>query len=116
MNPFLEGAPFQQMQRIMEYALEYHIFPHDHQPLHWLNIPAEQAIDFLFDAFFDSCVATQSAVIKAATLLFIYDQVPYEQINAFIIDARRDEQAFFISRLLDRLEETIQTEQHHQEQ
>ena len=97
-NPFLEGSPHNQMTRISEFASEFHTLDREHvNPLPWMTITTDEAINCLEAAFFDSCVATQASVIKALTLLRVFDNYPKQRINDFIIRANSDTQAHYIS-------------------
>jgi|SRR5690554_2741105 len=107
-NPFLEGAPYTQMMRILEFAAEYHIIKgSESSPCSWLDIPHEHAIDKLEDAFFDSCVATQSCVVKAIALIYLFDGYPEERVNGFLKRANAQSQAPFIKDALDKLSDTV---------
>jgi len=105
MNYFLEGAPATQIQRAMEFACEYHMIEESNNPLPWLNIPRNQAFDQLQSAFFDSCVATQAAIIKALALIKIFDDCPPHIIQGFIDKASGESQAPYISDAIRRLQE-----------
>ena len=107
-NPFLEGAPHTQMMRILEFATEYHtIKESESAPCFWLDIPHEDAIDRLEDAFFDSCVATQSCVVKAIALMYLFDDYSKERVNRFLYRANIDGQASFIKDALNKLSDIV---------
>ena len=109
-NPFLEGAPYTQMMRALEFAAEYHTISKDSNsnPLQWLTVPQGEAIQLLEDAFFDSCVATQSYVVKSIALMVIFDNYPRDRVEQFIKRASSENQAYFIHDALIKLSKLVE--------
>jgi hypothetical protein len=114
-NPFLEGAPHNQMMRLFEFAANFHLNNESQPAFHWLELSHDDAIDRLEDAFFDSCVATQSCVVKAMTLMHVYDDYPGTRVIRFIERARRDPQAPTITEALDKLAAIVRRPEYPQE-
>lgn len=100
-NPFLEGSPYEQEIRILEFAMNYHLIKDN--PLPWMATHIHDPFVLLEDAFIDSCVATQACVIKAMALIRAFDDYSAQRIDSFINRAQMDSQAFFISDAIDRL-------------
>jgi len=100
-NYFTEGSAYQQYSRIMEFALEYHIFlkdPNACQRRYNNNVNA--MIEYLKNAFHDSCQSTKAAVIKALVLMKIFDNYNEVDLKNYLNSLNQD--SFFINSIVDK--------------
>lgn len=100
-NYFTEGSPYEQWTRIMEFALEYHIFLDDPDECQRrYNNDVNTMIDYLKNAFNDSSQFTKAAVIKALVLMKIFDN--YDEVDLKNYLNSLDNDSYFINRIIDK--------------
>lgn len=96
-NPFLEGSVYDQRIFINEFSERFYMRNPEDQT------KALSMLPMLEDALFDSCVATQVSIIKAITLLRIYDNYPATRVQQFIERAQNAGLSLFVQRKLAQL-------------